>query len=148
MYKLCTPFGYFLIFLLSSISHAFSQSVPQLAQKALAATVSLEVRDGRGILIGRGSGFFVRHHLIATNFHVVEGASQASARLVNSETKYTIEGIAALDKTNDLALLEVTESGVNPLSLGDSDKVKIGEAVYVTGNPRGLEGTFSHGIIK
>ena len=125
-----------------------AQSVPQLAKKALAATVSLEVRDGNGVTLGRGSGFFVRRNLIATNFHVIDGAALISAKLVNTKTSYFIEGVTAIDESNDLALLKITAYGVTALSLGDSDTVQIGETVYVAGNPKGLEGTFSDGIIS
>jgi hypothetical protein len=59
-----------------------------------------------------------------------------------------IEGVTAIDKTNDLALLKVTMSGIKPLPLGNSSDVKIGETVYVAGNPKRLEGTFSDGIIS
>ena len=50
----------FLALLLSAPGFASAQSVPQLAQKALAATVSLEVQDENGDTLGRGSGFLVR----------------------------------------------------------------------------------------
>ena len=137
-----------LFFLLSAPSLASAQSVPELAKKALAATVSLEMQDSNGDILGQGSGFFVRPNLIATNFHVIDGAVKGYAKLVNTATPYTIEGVTATDETNDLALLKVTAHGVTPLPLGDSDAVQIGETVYVAGNPLGFEGTFSDGIIS
>lgn len=123
-------------------------SVPDLARKALTATVSLEVHDDKGRTRGRGSGFFVGFDLIATNFHVIQGATQGGVRLVNTETTYPIEGIAATDEANDLALLKVKVDDIFPLALGDSDNVPIGATVYAVGNPKGLEGTFSDGIIS
>ena len=119
-----------------------------IAEKALAATVYLEMKDKNGKTLGIGSGFFVKPNLIATNYHVIEGAAKGTAKLVGKNTTYNIEGVTATDKTNDLALLKVTAYGTKPLSLGDSDKVRIGETVYVAGNPKGLEGTFSDGIIS
>ena len=136
------------VLLFCILSNAPAQTVPQIAQKALAATVSLEMQDKSGATLGRGSGFFIGPNLIATNYHVIEGAAQGTAKLVGKNTEYPIEGFTAIDKTNDLALLKVTVYGVNPLPLGDSDTVRIGETVYVAGNPLGLEGTFSDGIIS
>ena len=81
----------FLIVLFSTCSLALAQSVPQLVRKVLAATVSLEVRDENGATLGHGSGFFVRQNLIATNFHVIDGAAQGSARLVNKKTSYPLD---------------------------------------------------------
>ena len=106
------------------------------------------MQDSKGLLLGFGSGFFVRDNLIATNYHVIEGAARGTAKLVGKFTTYTIEGVTATDKTNDLALLKVTAPGIKPLPLGNSTDVKIGETVYVAGNPKGLEGTFSNGIIS
>ena len=119
-----------------------------IAEKALAATVYLEMKDKNGKTLGIGSGFFVKPNLIATNYHVIEGAAKGTAKLVGKYTTYNIEGVTATDKTNDLALLKVTAYGITPLSLGDSDAVRIGATVYVAGNPKGLEGTFSDGIIS
>ncbi|RKU15827.1 hypothetical protein C6501_06610 [Candidatus Poribacteria bacterium] len=106
------------------------------------------MQDKNGKTLGIGSGFFVKSNLIATNYHVIEGAAKGTAKLVGKNTTYNIEGVTATDKTNDLALLKVTAFGIKPLSLGDSDKVRVGETVYVAGNPKGLEGTFSDGIIS
>ena len=127
---------------------ASAQNAEQIAQKALAATVYLEMTDRNDQILGFGSGFFVGQNQIATNFHVIEGAAKGTAKLVGKSTKYTIEGISATDEKNDLAILKVTAFGVAPLLFGDSNVVKIGETVYVAGNPKGLEGTFSNGIIS
>ena len=136
-------------FLLACIAiRVFAQNSEQIAEEALAATVSLEMKDIKGTVLGFGSGFFVQEDLIATNFHVIEGATKGTAKLVNKLTHYSIEGVLATDKDNDLALLKVSGHGTKPLPLGDSDDIKIGATVYVAGNPRGLEGTFSIGIIS
>ena len=119
-----------------------------IAEKALATTVYLEMKDKNGKTLGIGSGFFVKPNLIATNYHVIEGAAKGTAKLVGKYTTYNIEGVTATDKINDLALLKVTAFGIKSLSLGNSDKVRIGATVYVAGNPKGLEGTFSDGIIS
>ena len=119
-----------------------------IAEKSLAATVYLEMKDINGKTLGIGSGFFVKPNLIATNYHVIEGAANGTAKLVGKYTTYNIEGVTATDKTNDLALVKVMAYRIRPLSLGDSNTVRIGDKVYVAGNPKGLEGTFSDGIIS
>ena len=119
-----------------------------IAEKALAATVYLEMKNSNGKVLGFGSGFFVKPNLIVTNYHVIEGAAQGTAKLVGKSTTYNIEGFTATDQKNDLAILKVKAYGVKPLPLGDSDTVRIGETVYVAGNPNGLKGTFSDGIIS
>ena len=137
-----------IVLVFCTISRVPAQTAPQIAEKALAATVYLEMQDSKGVPLGFGSGFFVGDNLIATNYHVIEGAARGRAKLVGQFSTYTIEGVTATDQTNDLALLKVTMSGIKPLPLGNSSDVKIGETVYVAGNPKGLEGTFSDGIIS
>ena len=137
-----------IVLVFCTISRVSAQTAPQIAEKALAATVYLEMQDSNSLPLGFGSGFFVRDNLIATNYHVIEGAARGTAKLVGQFSTYTIEGVTATDQTNDLALLKVTVSGIKPLPLGNSSDVKIGETVYVAGNPKGLEGTFSDGIIS
>ena len=121
-----------------------------LIEEVTASTVLLVMNDSNNNPISMGSGFFVHPNTIATNYHVIEGAAQGTANLVGMPTKYTIDGVLAIDKDNDLALLKVTtSSGIKPLCLiDDSDTVKIGETVFVVGNPKGLEGTLSDGIIS
>ena len=121
---------------------AAAPATDQIAEKALAATVYLELTDRDDKILGFGSGFLVEQNQIATNFHAIEGAAKGTATQGGNPTKYTIEGISAADKQNDLVLLKVAVVGVEPLPLGDSDTVTIDETVYVAGNPKGLEGTF------
>lgn len=79
---------------------------------------------------------------------MIAGAASGTEKLVSKHTTYKIEGFTATDETNDLALLKISAYGIKPLMLGNSDAVKIGDTVYVAGNPKGLEGTFSDGIIS
>ena len=136
------------VLLFRTVSTTPAQTVPEVAEKALAATVYLEMQDSNGLPLGFGSGFFVKPNLIATNYHVIAGAASGTAKLVGKSITYKIEGFTATNKYNDLALLKVSASDIKPLSLGNSDAIKIGETVYVAGNPKGLEGTFSDGIIS
>ena len=146
---LCIPLITFLILLLCEIPAANAQTPQQIAKKALAATVLLVMEDANGELLGYGSGFFVQPNQIATNFHVIDGAARGTAKRVGQETEYTIEGVTALNENHDLAILQVSASGIQPLPLADSDTVEIGDTVYVAGNPKGFfEGTFSDGIIS
>ena len=124
------------------------QTPQQIANKALASTVLLAMQDANGKTQGYGSGFFVRPGQIATNYHVIEGATRIYFKLVGKETTYWVEDIVATDPTHDLALLRVSSVNIPVLSLANSDSVQIGENVYVVGNPRGWEGTISDGIVS
>ena len=146
---LFAPFIAFSILLLCGIPAANAQTPQQIAKKALAATVLLIMEDDSGNTLGLGSGFFVRPNQIATNFHVIKGAAQGTAKHMGEQTEYTIEGITAMDESHDLAILQVSVPDAQSLPLGDSDTVEIGDRVYVAGNPKGFfEGTFSDGIIS
>ena len=136
----------FFVCVCGHITHA--QDVTQLAKRTLAATVYLEMADTNGKLISYGSGFFVSPTTIVTNFHVIAGTAKGIAKSVDKTRTYRIQGVVATDTKNDLAILKVKVPSTKLLRLGDSNKVRIGEKVYVAGNPKGLEGTFSDGIIS
>ena len=136
------------LFLFCVITAAHSQSPQQIAKKALASTVLLVMEDANGQPLSLGSGFFVRNGQVATNLHVVKGASRGYAKLVDQKTKYDIEGITAVDTERDLVILKISIPSVPVIPLGDSDAVQVGAPIYAVGNPRGLEGTFSQGIIS
>lgn len=130
------------------VSVAAAQTAQQIAKKAFESTVLLVMEDTNSQPIGLGSGFFVKPHQIATNLHVVEGAKSGYAKLIGQKTKYDIKGISAMDEKRDLVILNVSAFGKLSLPLDDSDTVLVGETVYAVGNPHGLEGTFSQGIIS
>ena len=85
---------------------------------------------------GNGSGFFVEEDLIATNIHVVAGATSISAKVVGANTAYTVEGVAAFDAKNDLVILKVAGEGM-PLPIGDIDLLQSGDIVQSIGYPNG-----------
>jgi S1-C subfamily serine protease len=90
-------------------------------------------------LQGSGSGFVICKDTIATNYHVV----QDSEVVYISTTKgKNFQGrIYDYDKTLDLSFIKVEGLDIDPLPLGDSDKLKVGEMVLAIGNPLGVLGT-------
>ena len=133
------------IFLASLVD---AQSVREIAKKTFPSVVLLVMEDSNGQLVSIGSGFFVQKDIIVTNLHVIEGATRGYAKVVGQETKYNISGIAGVDEARDLVLLTVADTKNPVVSIGDSRKVAVGDEVYVIGNPQGLEGTFSGGIVS
>jgi hypothetical protein len=109
--------------------------------------VLLETNDSNGQALSLGSGFFISNSVIATNAHVIGGASSGSVKLAGGSRKMQILGTIAVDAHADLALLRV-DGSAPPLTLGSSTSLAVGDNVYVVGNPLGLEGTFSEGIIS
>ncbi len=129
-------------------STAWAQPVRLIARKALPSVVLLVMQDAEGRPISIGTGFFVGDDVLATNLHLLDGASHGYYKHVGYKKKFPIAGIAAKDEKRDLVLLAVPESTGPPLALGDSAKSAVGDVIYAVGNPHGLEGTFSQGIIS
>ncbi len=135
-------------FMFYAIAAVNAQSPQQIAKKALASTMLLVMEDTNGQPLSLGSGFFVRSGQVATNLHVIKGASRGYAKLIGQKTKYNIEGFTAVDAERDLVILKISVLGAQVISLGNSETVQVGAPIYAVGNPRGLEGTFSQGIIS
>jgi serine protease Do len=94
-----------------------------------------------------GSGVLVRQDgYILTNHHVVDGAEEIKVDLTNRQT-YSAKLIGS-DAPSDLAVLKVNASGLPVLSLGNSDRVRIGDVVLAIGNPLGIGETVTMGIIS
>ncbi len=96
---------------------------------------------------GLGSGFFVDTNKIITNYHVIENIDKANIILNNSDKKYTVLGYLAVDKANDLVLLQIDFNNVNFIKL-ESKMPQPGEKVYAIGSPIGLAKTISEGIVS
>jgi serine protease Do len=96
-----------------------------------------------------GSGFVVDSQgRILTNYHVVDGASKVSVAL-NDKKAYDAR-VVATDPSSDLAVLKIDApaSELHPLPLGDSSKVGVGQPVVAIGNPLGLNGSETQGIVS
>jgi serine protease Do len=117
-----------------------------LVEKVMPAVVTIVSTDAKDIV--QGSGFIISSDgKIVTNFHVVAGKPTILAR--RSDGSFlVIKGVLASDKANDLAILQAEGRNLPFVPLGDSDGVKVGEAVCVIGSPMLLEGTVSAGIIS
>lgn len=104
--------------------------------------------DRENRVIGFGSGFFVNSSgVVVTNHHVLENAVKAVA-VFRQKQFLPVEGIIDDDKEKDIVILKVRAQNTPFLTLGDSDKLDVGEDVYTIGSPVGLEYTVSKGIIS
>jgi S1-C subfamily serine protease len=97
---------------------------------------------------GAGSGFLLDEKgRILTNNHVVSGAQQLEVTLAD-QTKYRAK-LLVRDPANDVALIQITpRKPLHYLRLGDSDGVQVGQKVLAIGNPFGLEGTLTTGVVS
>lgn len=120
----------------------------QIAERISPSVVLLIAEDEKGELTSLGSGFFIKQNIIATNHHVVEGAAKIYAKIVNKKGVFKIKYVGGIDKENDVALLYVEGVKGSPLPLGNLAGVGVGDGVFVVGNPEGLEGTLSQGIVS
>jgi hypothetical protein len=120
----------------------------EIAQRSLPSVVMLALETERVNAIKYGSGFFVAPDVVATNFHVIENTTKGYVKIVGKEPIYEILGLVGIDRSNDLALVKVKGIRGTQLPIGNSNSLAIGDEVFAVGNPKGLEGTFSQGIVS
>ena len=100
-----------------------------------------------------GSGFVLTQDgYIVTNYHVIEEAVNDSSVTIevsfSNGDKYTAKLVGG-EKDNDVAVLKIEAAGLQPVTLGDSDQLVVGESVYAIGNPLGeLTYTLTDGIVS
>ena len=103
---------------------------------------------GNGKPIAQGTGFFVsKDGLIVTNYHVIAEGSSAVVKLPDGAF-YAVDGVLAFDKARDVAIIRAHGQNFRALSLGNSDRIEVGEEVVAIGNPLSLESTVSNGIVS
>jgi len=124
---------------------AYSRAVTTVAAALLPCVASLTVRTRRGS--GAGSAVvFTADGLTLTSAHVVEEATGGSAEFTSGEqTKFDIVGS---DPLADLAVLRLREGGAPAATLGDADTLRIGQLVIAVGNPLGLAGSVTAGVVS
>lgn len=97
---------------------------------------------------GQGSGFILdRAGHVLTNFHVVEGANRGIQVMLSNKSSYAAK-VVGTDKVHDLALLQINAPNLQPVTLANSSDLSVGQEVYAIGNPFGLSGTMTRGIIS
>jgi tetratricopeptide (TPR) repeat protein len=132
---------------LSTISVA-QDFLPELVKRIKPSAVAIETFDQRGNTLSRGSGFFIGPDRIITNRHVIERSTTVEVHLLDGR-KLSVRGVLAVDGEGDLALLKVDtpKPGAPPLQIVQSVPQE-GESIVVIGNPYGLEGSVSNGIVS
>ena len=107
--------------------------------------------SGREVKYGSGSGVVIAKEYVMTNYHVVEDASSleiAITRDGQEEPELLKATVAAADSDVDVAVLYVPGLDLEPVELGDSDALQVGDMVFNIGNPIGFTGTVTAGIIS
>lgn len=120
----------------------------QIADKVLPSVVLIITQDENNNPISQGSGFVIGQGLVVSNLHVFERATNAIVKNVKtSEIAKAIE-VVGMNAKEDICVIRIDNTKFPALSLGDSNSVKTGDEIYVASNPKGLEGSFTKGIIS
>ncbi|MBC7195516.1 MAG: trypsin-like peptidase domain-containing protein, partial [Caldisericia bacterium] len=110
--------------------------------------VSIENYDNKGNLKGRGTGFVATDNgKVITNFHVIENANYVIVKFMD-DRNYKINGLINYDINRDLAILKLPIDLIEPIKIGDSDKIKVGDEIILISNPLGLNLTLTNGVIS
>ena len=122
-------------------------SLQLLYQQVMPGVVSIQVSTPQGGGLGSGFVYDTEGHVI-TNFHVVDGATSVE---VDFSSGFKARGtVIGVDKDSDIAVVKVDapESELHPLTLGNSANLQVGQTVIAIGNPFGLNGTMTVGIVS
>jgi S1-C subfamily serine protease len=124
---------------------AYSQVVTSVARTVLPSVAALAVRTSRGS--GAGSAVsFTDDGFLLTSAHVVAGATGGAATFSDgTEARFDVVGS---DPLSDLAVLRVRSAGVRPAVLGDADQLQVGQLVVAVGNPMGMAGSVTAGVVS
>ncbi|MFO7899482.1 MAG: tetratricopeptide repeat protein [Planctomycetota bacterium] len=133
--------------LLASAAVAQAADASKIAKKTFPSVVVLVMQDAEGKTVSQASGFFVQPDLVATNLHVTRSAVAGHAKIVGDKTKHDVLGQVGMDRQNDLVLLKLKDAKAPALRLA-KQAVEVGDTVFAVGNPQGLEGTFSDGLVS
>jgi S1-C subfamily serine protease len=124
---------------------AYSQIVIRVARSVGPHVAALAVRGPRGN--GAGSAVVIQPDgLMLTNAHVVDGATGGIAAFADgTESKFTVIGA---DPLSDLAVVRSEYAPAENAQLGDADQLQVGQLVVAVGNPLGLSGSVTAGVVS
>jgi S1-C subfamily serine protease len=124
------------------------ETVADVVKQSSDAVVLIVISNSAGQDTALGSGFLVSADgEIVTNHHVIKEAHAAVVRLSNGAF-FTVSGVLADDPDKDLAVIKVNGKNLPFLSLGEIDKIHVGDHVVAIGSPLGFEGTVSDGVVS
>jgi S1-C subfamily serine protease len=124
---------------------AYSRTVVAVATRVLPSVASVTVRTGRGT--GAGSASVITPDgFLLTSAHVVAGANSADAAFGDGTT--TRADVVGRDTLSDLAVLHARGAVPHPVDLGDASQLHVGQVVVALGNPLGLAGSVTAGIVS
>ena len=95
-----------------------------------------------------GSGVVIANEYVLTNYHVIEGSSSLKISVAGDDSNLYEATVAASDPEKDLAVLHVPGLPLQPVELGDSDMLEVGDWAINIGNAIGFTGTVTAGIIS
>jgi len=124
----------------------YQKNIPSVVN-ITSRTMTLDFFYGMVPQEGQGSGFILdKDGHIVTNFHVIAEARTVEVTLHNRK-KYKAN-VVGTDPAHDLAVIQIKAPDLTPAVLGDSRNLKVGQKVYAIGNPFGLSGTMTRGIVS
>ena len=125
---------------------AYSRAVSGVAERIGPSVASLRVAR-RGRTVGAGSAVVITPDgFMLTSAHVVAGGGGGSAALPDGR-EYRFEVVGA-DPLSDLAVLRSDGRGLTPAVLGDAERLRVGQLVIAVGNPHGLAGSVTAGVVS
>jgi S1-C subfamily serine protease len=123
-------------------------SAEEMFKLASPSVALIEVFNESGERLGTASGFVASENgAVITNYHVIRGAYSANAHFQDGSTR-SVEGVLGHDPYRDVAVVRVSDVGVKPLTLGDSEHVQVGDKVIAIGSPLALQNTVSDGLVS
>jgi S1-C subfamily serine protease len=144
----CFRSSFLIAVLLLSNLHLQASPIPEIVTQTKPAVVEIVAMDQNGSPTTLGTGFFISSDgLVVTNLHVINGATSLAA-ISNNKAIFLFERVVAQPVGVDLAVLQFRANDVPFLKLGKSATAVEGQKVIVIGNPTGLTGTVSDGIIS
>lgn len=130
------------------IQTAKTLSSREIANKVLPSVVLIITQDENGNPISQGSGFVFSSGLVVSNLHVFERATNAIVKNVKTgEISKAIE-VVGMNAKEDICVIRIDNAKFPVLPLGNSSSIQTGDEIYVASNPKGLEGSFTKGIVS